>query len=180
MVMCSELSSADAQAGKFASETSTYCSPTPLPKSQKSAPVSDEQAVLHPPVQPAVALSWQSRFAWAVQLPLQVASHCAVQVADGAVPLQLTSHWFEQPALHCVTHVVSSEFPLHSVAHEPLHSVTHSPEQLKVPGSTLHFAPQVPEQLPVQVADADPVQLAEMLAVQLTGVHMVVHPPDVS
>jgi len=75
-----------------------YCSPTPLPKSQKRAPVSDEHAVLHPPVHPAVALSWQLRFALTLQLPLQLASHWASHVAEGSCPWQLTSHSFEQLA----------------------------------------------------------------------------------
>jgi hypothetical protein len=76
--------------------------------------------------------------------------------------------------------VVTSPFPVHSVSHEPLHCVVQLPEQLNLPGSTLQLAVQSPEQLPVQLAEADPVQLAEMLAVHATGVQLVVQPPEVS
>ncbi len=65
------------------------------------------------------------------------------------------------------------------VSQLPPHSVVQLPEQLNVPGSTLQLAVQVPEQLPVQSAEADPLQLADTLAVQLTGVQLEVQPPEV-
>jgi hypothetical protein len=99
-LMLSMLASAASQSGRPLAGTSMYCSPRPLPKSQNRAPCGCEQAVMQPPVQPAVADTSQLPFACAWQLPLQLAMHCPLQEALGACPWQLTLHWLVQLAEH--------------------------------------------------------------------------------
>jgi hypothetical protein len=90
--MLNMLSSAETQPGSWSGVRSMYWDPTPLPKSQKSAPVGAEHEVMQPPVQAAVALSSQLKFADTSQLPLQLAVHWVEHDAIGACPEQLTLH----------------------------------------------------------------------------------------
>jgi hypothetical protein len=132
-LMVNVLSSAWIHPGSSAAVTSMYCDPTPLPKSQKRAPVGAEHAAVQPPVQEAVAISSQLKFAWTSQLPWQSAIHCAEHIAVGACPVQLTLHWFEQLAEHCPMHVVMSELDEHCPLQLASQFVSQSPEQLKLP-----------------------------------------------
>jgi hypothetical protein len=68
----------------------------------------------------------------------------------------------------------------HIQLHDASQLVLQLPEQLTLPGLAVHIPMQLAPQLPVHVALAEPMQLAEMLAVQLMGWQLAVHPPDVS
>jgi hypothetical protein len=120
------------------------------------------------------------KFAWTLQLPWQLPVHWASQLADGGVALQVTSHWLVQLALHwpmqSVVPLIEEHIPLHDASQLALQL----PEQLTIPGLAVHSPMHIVSQLPVQVALAEPEHIAVTLAVQLTGVHCAVHPPDVS
>ena len=172
------LDSAEMHPGTWVTSMSMYCSPSPLPKSQNSAP-SAPHAEVHPPVHEAEADVWQLTFASTWQLPPQLAWHCAAQLAMGGVALQLTLHWSVQLPWHWVMHVVMSELDEHWLLHDPMHVAEQSPEQLKLPGFALQFAMQLPEHPPVQLALPVAVHMAEALTVQLRGWQFAVHPADV-
>jgi hypothetical protein len=42
-----------------------------------------EHVDMQPPVHPAVAVTWHIKFAWTLQLPLQLALHSPLHIADG-------------------------------------------------------------------------------------------------
>lgn len=140
--------------------TGMYCGPRPLPKSQKSAPVTDEHVLVQPPVHPALAVASHEKFACTLQLPLQLAWHWALQLAIGAIPLQLTSHSLVQLAMHWLSHDEFDPIDEHWLLQLPMHSVEQLPEQLKLPGLPVHCPMHVPSQPPVQLALAEPEHIA--------------------
>jgi hypothetical protein len=176
----SMLESAFAHDTMSVSWTGMYCGPRPLPKSQKSAPVMLEHVDMQPPVHPADAVTWHIKFAWTLQLPLQLALHSPLHIADGPWPLQLTSHWLVQLAMHCPMQVEVLPIELHSPEQFPMQLAEQLPEQLKLGPIAVHWPMQVPVQPPVQVALALAVHPAVTLAVQLIGWQLAVQPPDVS
>jgi hypothetical protein len=135
---------------------------------------------MQPPVHPALAMASHEKFAWTLQLPLQLAWHWPLQLADGPMPLQLTSHWSVQLAMHWLMQFVFDPIDEHWLVQLPWQDEEQLPEQLKLPGLAEHWPMHVPSHPPVQLALADPEHIACTLAVQLTGVHAVSQPPDVS
>jgi len=178
--MLSMLARAASQPGISPVVMSMYCGPSPLPKSQNRAPMGSWHAVMHPPVHPAVALTWHMTDACTLQLPPQLALHCAEQLADGAIPMQLALHWLEHCPMHCPMHVLMLGLLMQLAVQLPLHVAEQLPEQLKLPGLAMHEPEQEPVQPAVQLPVAVTLQPPEMLAWQLMGWQFAVQPPDVS
>lgn len=69
----------------------------------------------------------QLRFACAVQLPLQLAWHFAMHVADGGVPEHCALHCPPQLALHEASHCDWSPFDEHAPWQCASQSASHEP-----------------------------------------------------
>jgi hypothetical protein len=93
--------------------------------------------------------------------PLQLAWHCALQVADGGVPMQLpwqrapqlALHWAVQSPMQVDELPLLEHCPMHTLLQLPWQSAEHEPSQLKLPGLAEQLPMQLAEQLPVHEAD---------------------------
>jgi hypothetical protein len=108
---------------------------------------------------------WQLMFACAVQLPLQLAWHCAVQEAEGGVPMHSTLHLSPHVAWHDAMHWDMLPLDEQLPEHVASQFSSHEPLQLKLPGLAVHCAShEERSQLPVQLAEADAEHVVSQLA----------------
>jgi hypothetical protein len=132
-------------------------------------------------------LTSQLTFAWAVQLPPQLAMHLAWHDAVGGVPMHCPLQCPPQLALQEASHCAELAFDAQEPWQFPEQSASHDPWQSKLPGFAVQLAMQLPLQLAVQFTSADalhiPMQPTSSCAAQaawkLIGVHWVVQPPEV-
>jgi hypothetical protein len=130
----------------------------------------------------------QLKFACAVHEPLQLAVHPAVQVAVGGVPLQLAWQRAPQLAWHDAVHSDMLLSDAHWPVQLPWQSAEQEPSQSNMPGWAMQLAMHPPEQLASQFALTMPVhppvqfasRSAEHWSWKLGGVHIAMHPPEVT